>query len=197
MAEKKKAASGTGKGGRRALIVMLVASLLVLGGGGGAAAYLLGLFGGSRAAGDQAGTERRGEDREIATSTDDEGGSHGDGGSGHGDAAGPAGDGVAGRAAFVDLPDLLVNLQPDGKRMRFLRLRLALEVEGEKAATSVKTLTPRVLDSFQMYLRALTVEDVQGSAGMQRLKEEMIARVNLAIEPGRIRDVLFKEILVQ
>ena len=81
--------------------------------------------------------------------------------------------------------------------MRFLRLRVALEVGGEKAAGNVRALTPRVLDSFQMYLRALTVEDVQGSAGMQRLKEEMIARVNLAIEPSRVRDVLFKEILVQ
>jgi hypothetical protein len=32
---------------------------------------------------------------------------------------------------------------------------------------------------------------------MQKLKEEMLARVNIAIEPTRIRDVLFKEILVQ
>ena len=95
------------------------------------------------------------------------------------------------------MPDLLVNLKTDGKRMRFLRLRLALEVGSERTAASVKALTPRVLDSFQMYLRSLTVEDVQGSVGMQRLKEEMIARVNVAIEPNRVRDVLFKEILVQ
>ena len=48
------------------------------------------------------------------------------------------------------MPDLLVNLKGDGKRMRFLRLRLALEVGSERTAASVKALTPRVLDSFQI-----------------------------------------------
>ncbi len=70
-------------------------------------------------------------------------------------------------------------------------------MEDQKGADGVKALMPRVLDSFQMYLRALTVEEVQGSAGMQRLKEEMTARVNLAIEPERVRDVLVREMLVQ
>ena len=56
---------------------------------------------------------------------------------------------------------------------------------------------PRVMDSFQLYLRALTVEEVRGAAGMQRLKEELIARVNLAIEPTQVSAVLLKEMLVQ
>jgi flagellar FliL protein len=81
--------------------------------------------------------------------------------------------------------------------MRFLKLRVAVEVDSDKSAEGVKALTPRVMDSFQMYLRALSVDEIQGSAGMQKLKEEMMARVNLAIEPHRIRDVLFKELLVQ
>src|SRR5688572_21953006 len=46
-----------------------------------------------------------------------------------------------GAARFVDIPDLLVNLKSDGKRMRFLRLRLALEVGSERTAASVKALT--------------------------------------------------------
>jgi flagellar protein FliL len=92
---------------------------------------------------------------------------------------------------------MLVNLQAETSRPRYLRLRIAVEVEDDKAAAAVKALTPRVLDSFQMFLRSLTVDDVQGSAGMERLKEEMLARVNVAVEPSRIRDVLFKEILVQ
>ena len=150
---------------------------------GAAAAYFLGLLPGLSDAGN------------AAHAAHEEAGEH--------PAAGTEGSDSRRRGAgsqpvvFVDLPEILVNLQPDGNRMRFLRLRIALEVEGEQAAAGVKNLTPRVLDSFQMYLRALTVEEVQGSVGMQRLKEEMIARVNLSIEPSRIRDVLFKEILVQ
>ena len=56
---------------------------------------------------------------------------------------------------------------------------------------------PRMMDSFQLYLRALTLEEVQGAAGLQRLKEELIARVNLAVEPTQVSDVLLKEMLVQ
>jgi flagellar basal body-associated protein FliL len=40
---------------------------------------------------------------------------------------------------FVDLPDVLVNLHSLGQRTRFLKLRVALEVENEAAANQVKT----------------------------------------------------------
>ena len=175
MAEKSAAQPAAGKPGRRKLVLALVAALIVLVLGGGTATYFLAF----------AASEHADE-----TSEEDAGTADAD--------LGEAGtEESKGAARFVDIPDLLVNLKNDGKRMRFLRLRLALEVGSERTAASVRALTPRVLDSFQMYLRSLTVEDVQGSVGMQRLKEEMIARVNVAIEPNRIRDVLFKEILVQ
>ena len=72
------------------------------------------------------------------------------------------------------MPDLIVNLQSDAPRMRFLKLRVSLEVGDEPAAEAVRQLMPRVMDSFQLYLRALTLDEVQGAAGMQRLKEELI-----------------------
>ena len=180
MAQKSAAppAASAGKPGRRKLMLALGAALLVLLLGGGTAVYFL-VFAAS------AGTGHADDDAEEGAGTAEA------------DQAEAGTEEDKGAARFVDMPDLLVNLKGDGKRMRFLRLRLALEVGSECTAASVKALTPRVLDSFQMYLRSLTVEDVQGSVGMQRLKEEMIARVNVAIEPNRVRDVLFKEILVQ
>ena len=52
--------------------------------------------------------------------------------------------------------------------------------------------------NFQVYLRELRVEDeLSGSAGVYRLKEELLARVNAAVEPINVTDVLFKEMLVQ
>jgi flagellar FliL protein len=113
-------------------------------------------------------------------------------------AAGQEGDAPAPPApAFVDMPDLLVNLRSEARRARFLKLRITLEVPGEPAADGVRMLLPRVMDSFQLYLRALGVDDLDGAAGMQRLKEELLARANLALAPARIDDVLVKEMLVQ
>jgi flagellar FliL protein len=101
------------------------------------------------------------------------------------------------QVVFVDIPDLVVNLRSDAQRMRFLKLRMSLELEGEATADAVRGLMPRVMDSFQLYLRALTADELNGPSGMQRLKEELTARVNLAIEPIRVHDVLMKEMLVQ
>ena len=139
-----------------------------------------------------AGAAAHGTAEHAGASAGKEGAAKGKAESGKAGEGGPAED-----VTFVELPDMLVNLQAETSRPRYLRLRIAVEVEDDKAAAAVKALTPRVLDSFQMFLRSLTVDDVQGSAGMERLKEEMLARVNVAVEPSRIRDVLFKEILVQ
>jgi flagellar FliL protein len=56
---------------------------------------------------------------------------------------------------------------------------------------------PRLLDTFQTYLRELRPTDLDGSAGLYRLKEELTRRVNASIAPNRINAVLFKEIVVQ
>jgi flagellar FliL protein len=55
----------------------------------------------------------------------------------------------------------------------------------------------RVLDAFQVYLRELRRSDLEGSAGIYRLREELQRRVNLAVYPASVENILFKEILIQ
>lgn len=98
---------------------------------------------------------------------------------------------------YVDLPDLLVNLKSANRSNSYLKLSIALEVKGQAQADAVKKMMPRITDSFQVYLRELRIDDLSGSAGMFRLKEELLRRVNTTIAPLRINDVLFKEMLVQ
>jgi flagellar FliL protein len=100
--------------------------------------------------------------------------------------------------SFVDMKDMTVNLSGgSSERPQFLRLKIALEVEDAAAAAEVQRLLPRVEDSFQTYLRELRASDIEGSAGMYRLKEELTRRINLALHPARIEAVLFKDVLVQ
>ena len=72
-----------------------------------------------------------------------------------------------------------------------------LEVEDAKLAEQVKPLLPRVMDAFQTYLREMRSSDLEGSAGLYRLRDELTRRVNLAVAPTKINAVLFKEIVVQ
>lgn len=103
----------------------------------------------------------------------------------------------AAKIVYVDLPDLLVNLKSPDRKSSFLKLSISLEVKGQKQADEIKEKMPRVIDGFQVYLRELRIDDLSGSAGMFRLKEELLRRVNTSLAPLKVNDVLFKEMLVQ
>jgi len=100
---------------------------------------------------------------------------------------------------FVDLPDLLVNLtSPTGdSRARYLKAKVVLEVTDQKVSDEIKPVMPRVMDAFQTFLREMRPSDLEGSAGLYRLRDELTRRVNLAVAPNKINAVLFKEIIVQ
>jgi len=101
-------------------------------------------------------------------------------------------------AVFVDMPDILVNLANAGSdRTQYLKVKITLEVPDQMLAKQLTPVMPRVTDAFQTYLRELRPTDLDGSAGLYRLKEELTRRVNVAIAPSRVTAVLFKEIVVQ
>jgi flagellar protein FliL len=104
---------------------------------------------------------------------------------------------VALKSVFYDLPDMTVNLSASPERPQYLRVKITLEAEDNAIIEALKPVMPRVIDAFQVHLRELRVTDLEGSAGIFRLREELTRRVNLAIAPNRIRAVLFKEIVVQ
>jgi flagellar FliL protein len=99
---------------------------------------------------------------------------------------------------FVDVPEVLVNLVgAPGERIQYLKVKVVLEVREEKQVETIKPTMPRVSDIFQTYMRELRPADLNGSAGLFRLKEELTRRVNLAVAPGQVNAVLFKEIVIQ
>lgn len=111
-------------------------------------------------------------------------------------------DGVAGtpipQNTFIfNLPPMMVNLSTDDGNAAVMKLTIALEVADEKMMAEIQPRLPRVIDAFQVYLRELRKTDLEGSAGIYRLKEELLRRVNIAIYPAHVQNVLFKEILVQ
>ena len=98
---------------------------------------------------------------------------------------------------FVDLDEMIVNLNTTERRQSLLKIKVSLEVAEQKDVAVVQELTPRVVDNFQTYLRELRLDDLRGSAGMYRLREELLTRINIAVEPAKVKAVLFKEMIVQ
>ncbi len=103
----------------------------------------------------------------------------------------------AAEAAFMDIPDIIVNIQTPDSTPAYLKLSVSLELDKVEEKATIEPVMPRIIDQFQGYLRELRVEDIRGSAGVMRLKEELLRRVNLAAAPTPVRDVLLKEMIVQ
>jgi flagellar FliL protein len=142
-------------------------AVLLVAGGGGG--YALGLFGGKSAPDPHAAAAAGGE---------------------HGAPSAKA-------PVFVDLPEMTVNLSALDGRATFLKVKVALEVADSDVVAKINPVLPRVLDAFQVYLRELRASDLDGSAGLFRVKEDLQKRINIAIYPGRVDAVLFREIIIQ
>lgn len=193
------------KGGLKKLLIILVPLLLA---GGGAGAYFTGMLDpylgveveeDEHAEGDEGehGEEDDHGEKKSKKKKDDHGekkgkkkkDDHGKKGDGHGEEGGDS--------AFLAIPPMLVNLNTEDGTPRYLRLSVQLEFEDPADKSSVEAVIPRVVDQFQTYLRELRVRDLRGSAGIYRLQMELLWRVNQAVEPIEVKDVLFQEILIQ
>lgn len=146
-----------------------------------------------------------GEKKDDKGKKDDGKGKKDDGyGKGSGGASGPVREtgtlqvGSSGDPSYYIMPDLLVNLaSQDGDRQLFLKLKLTLEAEDPEMFADIPKMLPRITDQYQIFLRELRVDDLNGSAGGYRLRLELLRRINIAIAPSRVDAVLIEEMLVQ
>ncbi len=185
------------RGGKKKLIVLLAIPLVLAGVGaglwfGGILPPLLGM--GPKPAADAGKADGAPGDGQAM------GGQVGGQGAGHG--AGQGGSGATDgkprpQAVFMDMPEIIANLNAGPRRNSFIKLRPKLELVKAEDEATIRAVMPRLLDLFQTYLREMRPEELRGSAGTYRLREELIARANIAVAPARILDVLFPEMIVQ
>jgi flagellar FliL protein len=190
---------------KKKLIIILLPLLLI---GGGAGAYFGGLLGG--------GDKKPKAHKEVAAEEGEHGeeapaeGEHGEepaaeehgdakeeekSEGGHGEEKG--GGGGSSKFTFYELPDIVVNLSNPGRKSTFLKIKINLELANQKQIKIIEAVLPRIVDNLQIYLRELKVEDLQGSEGLYRLREELLHRVSMAAEPAQVKDVLFGEMIMQ
>lgn len=161
---------GVKKAAKKKIIIIAAVAVVVLV-GGGAGLYFSGILGGKKEEAVE-GTEKGGESKEAAVDPKK-------------------------KKLYMNIGEFLVNLNVSGKQTSFLKMSATLEVQGEGNKKAVEENLPRIKDTFQVYLRELRAEDLKGSAGVFRLREALLLRVNKAIAPGQVSDILFEELIVQ
>jgi flagellar FliL protein len=99
--------------------------------------------------------------------------------------------------AFVPLPELLVNLKMYQGKGTILKATFVLQVANEKDVPEINRFVPLITDQFQTFLREMTVIDMQGAAGIERIRQELLVRINQIVKPVKVIEVLVKDFLVQ
>jgi flagellar FliL protein len=155
----------------------LLLSALVLAGGAAAAAWYLGMlpFG--------AGHVRHAEATAAAT-----------------DAPGPEGHGAAPGARSpgpqLALEPFIANLADEGGT-RYLKATFQVEFLGAAAPPGIDARLPQIRDLLLTLLTSKTFDDVRTPEGKQQLREEIIARMNHALDRDIVKAVYFTEFIVQ
>lgn len=133
------------------------------------------------------------------------GGGHGGGGHGAGAAASTTGghrSGISGKPSFLNFGQMIVNLNSD-RMNRYLRMNLSLQVDDDDYELVSEELEHRKLQlkSWMVaYLSDVSVDDVRGTAGQNRLRRDIQDHMNTTLfDDGvdRIQDILFEEFTVQ
>ncbi len=103
----------------------------------------------------------------------------------------------ASSSAFVEVPPIMVNLRSGSDDARFLKVRFIVVASDEKKVDEVKGKLPVLIDALQPFLRELRPSDLDGSAAVFRIKEEMLRRARRALGRGMVEDVLIQDLVQQ
>lgn len=125
------------------------------------------------------------------TESSQEGGELGDGSS-----AGGNKEDLQNLPVYLPIENMLVNLNTGGRGIVLLRISVSLELESEEDRAAIDILMPAIMNDFQIYLRSLRPDDLEGTKGLTRIQEELLVRINQSITPKRIRRILFEDFLI-
>ena len=94
------------------------------------------------------------------------------------------------------LDTFIVNLIGE-KGERYLKITMNVEMDGSKALEEVTKREPQIRDAIIILLSSKTFEDVMQVEGKEKLKKEIITRVNSFVGTGKAKQVYFTEFVVQ
>jgi flagellar FliL protein len=97
---------------------------------------------------------------------------------------------------YFDLPEILTNLNDRGRRKPVIKLDVTLELTQDADVDRAQAVLPRMIDDFQSYIRECRSTELTGSAGTSRLREALLDRANVEMQPFHVSDLLFKEIII-
>ncbi|WP_029521025.1 flagellar basal body-associated FliL family protein [Persephonella sp. IF05-L8] len=154
-------------GGKKKLIILLVVLLLLLGGGGGAAYKFLVLD-------KQEAKKEENKAEKIQQEIKD----------------------IENLGIMFEVGTFVVNLA-DKDADRYLKVTIILELANEQVKQEVEKRLPQIKDSITTLLFTKTSRELRTAEGVEKLKEEILRRVNAILPLGGVKNVYFTDFVIQ
>jgi flagellar FliL protein len=97
---------------------------------------------------------------------------------------------------FWPMEPFIVNLS-DNEGDRFIKVVMQLELSDQKLAEEFRMLTPRLRDMMLDLLSSKTYREMMDPIGKQRLRDEIVMRMNMQATQGKVLNVYFTEFVIQ
>jgi flagellar basal body-associated protein FliL len=134
---------------------------------------------------------------EEASAHEESGESHGEeAAEGHGEEAAGGEHGGPPPPKFVSIDSFVVNVS-DGEGDRFLKVKIDLEVSSAEVGKEIDDRMPQVKDILIGLLSSQNATTVRSMEGKDKLREQVLTRLNAVVRTGVVRQVLFTEFVVQ
>ena len=98
---------------------------------------------------------------------------------------------------LVGLEDIIVTLQSTGKKPRYLRININLEVKDAMVGQVVSTRMPQLRDMVIMACSEKTPEELATPEGKKGLRDEIFRRIDEKMPEGTLMNVYFSDLVVQ
>ncbi len=98
---------------------------------------------------------------------------------------------------LVNLEDIVVTLVSSGKKPRYLRININVEVPNALIAEVVSSRLPQLRDMVIMTLSDKTAEDLSTPEGKQGLRDELFRRIDEKMPEGTLMNLYFSDLVVQ
>ncbi len=96
--------------------------------------------------------------------------------------------------AFIALDPMVISLG-EAASAKFLRFTAQLDVD-PKSVAAVTMVLPRILDVLNTYLRAVSEDELGKPAALERLRAQMLRRIQVVTEQGQVKDLLITEFVL-
>lgn len=108
-------------------------------------------------------------------------------------------------SSYHALPELKLSIKRNDDNLGYLIIGLTLKLPSDIKPEDLRKKEPEILDALHTYFASITLDNLGASAatslvspvGLERLRQNLIRRLNTVLSPIKIESILFRKLITQ